>query len=254
MTDRLTLPIFEIVNVFCDVAPTLVLSIVKEVTDTLITGADEGGVATPLPASATEDGLPTALWAIDIEAVLSPAEVGANVTVIVTLCPAASVAVAGETVNCKASGPPTVISVTDMPVLPGFEIVNVFWEVEPTLVLSNVSEEAERVMPGLLVSITDDWGIKFFNPSGTRIDRPVSTTSVIPEKSFDVSNPNTPIAPRAVVFPPIKAPPKVIVVSLIPGGIAMAPENDPSTLAPVSVNFFGSKVKVTVKDVALVSS
>lgn len=60
-TDKLALPVLLIVNVFCDVAPTFVLSIASEVVERLIAGAGEGGVAVPLPVSETDDGLPDAL-------------------------------------------------------------------------------------------------------------------------------------------------------------------------------------------------
>jgi len=61
VTDSAALPVLLIVNVFCDVDPTFVLSIASEVTDTLTTGAGGGGAAVPLPVNATDDGLPDAL-------------------------------------------------------------------------------------------------------------------------------------------------------------------------------------------------
>ena len=148
LTVRFPPPLLLIVNVFCDVDPTFVLSIASEMVDRLMTGADGGGAATPLPASATEDGLPVALWAIDKEAPLSPAEVGVNVTVIVWLPLAETVAVVGDTANIDASVPLTVIPVTFNVALPVLLIVNVFCDVDPTVVLSIASEVVESEIAG----------------------------------------------------------------------------------------------------------
>ena len=59
--ERLALPVLLIVNVFCDEAPTLVLSITREVADRLIAGAGGGCAAVPLPVSWIRVGLPGAL-------------------------------------------------------------------------------------------------------------------------------------------------------------------------------------------------
>ena len=91
-------------------------------------------------------GLPEALCAMDREADLAPAEVGANVTVKVWLPETAMVAVVGLTVNCVASVPDTVMPVIDRLALPGLVIVKVFCEVAPTFVLSIASEVAEGTL------------------------------------------------------------------------------------------------------------
>ena len=61
VTDRLALPVLLIVNVFCEVDPTSVLSIAREVIGRRIVGAGDGGAAVPLPVNETDDGLPDAL-------------------------------------------------------------------------------------------------------------------------------------------------------------------------------------------------
>ncbi len=104
--------------------------------------------ALPTPVRATVAGLPVALCAMDSEADFAPAEVGANVTVTFALSPDATVAVAGEAVNCDESAPVTLIPVTDRLAVPVFRIVTVFWEVAPTVVLSNVSDVADRLIGG----------------------------------------------------------------------------------------------------------
>jgi hypothetical protein len=82
------------------------------------------------------------------EAVLGPAEVGANVTVTVRGV-VVIVAVVGDTVNCEASGPPAVMLVMERVPVPVFEIVNVLKDVAPWTVLSIVSEVADRLIAGL---------------------------------------------------------------------------------------------------------
>ncbi|OGG43599.1 MAG: hypothetical protein A3F84_24065 [Candidatus Handelsmanbacteria bacterium RIFCSPLOWO2_12_FULL_64_10] len=141
---RAALPVFPTVKVFWEEDPTVVLSIVREVTEMLITGV---GAVVPLPVKATEEGLPAALWAIDSEADLAPAEVGANVTV--TVCagpPALTVKVVGLTVNCEASVPETVMPVTLRTELPVLETVKVAVPEDPTFVLSIAREITDSLI------------------------------------------------------------------------------------------------------------
>ena len=76
--ERLALPVFKIVKVFWDEAPTCVLSSFSAVADRLMAGPDG---ETPVPVSATAEGLPVALWATDKEADLAPTDEGVKVTV-----------------------------------------------------------------------------------------------------------------------------------------------------------------------------
>jgi hypothetical protein len=62
------------------------------------------------------------------------------------------VAVAGDKVNCEASIPPIVIPVIDRLPLPVFAIVNTFRENLPTFVVSNFSDEVDRLIDGLRVA------------------------------------------------------------------------------------------------------
>jgi len=79
-----------------------------------------------------------------------PAEVGANVTV--TVCaaaPALTVNVVGLTVNIVVSAVPTrAMEKTISAALPVFPTVNVFWDEDPTAVLSIASDVTDRLMPG----------------------------------------------------------------------------------------------------------
>ena len=121
VTDKMPSPVLLIVNVFCDVDPTFVLSIARDVIDRLIDGRP-----TPVPLRATDEGLPAALWATDKEADFDPADEGVNVTVIVWLPPAAIVAVLGDTLNCEVSVPVAVMPEMERVALPVLLIVNVF--------------------------------------------------------------------------------------------------------------------------------
>jgi hypothetical protein len=95
------------------------------------------------------DGLPVALWAIDSEAVLAPAEVGANVTV--TVCaeaPALTVNEAGLTVNWDVSTPVFVMDETVSAAVPVLETVKVCVPDEPTLTFPKESEVEDSEMTG----------------------------------------------------------------------------------------------------------
>ena len=132
-----------IVNVFCDVDPTFVLSKASDVTDGLICG-------TPIafPLNEIDDGLPDALWAMDSVAVFAPADDAVNVTVTVcAVAPAFTVNVAGLTVNREASVPPTVIPVTLNAALPVFPTVNVAVAEEFRFALSD-SDVVDKEMAG----------------------------------------------------------------------------------------------------------
>jgi hypothetical protein len=83
---------------------------------------------------------------MDKEADFGPAEVGENVTVNDLLTPAAIVVSVGDTRNCEASVPVTMMPEMDRLPLPGFEIVKVFCEVPPTAVLSIANEVADRLI------------------------------------------------------------------------------------------------------------
>ena len=56
-------------------------------------------MATPTPLNVTANGLSDALRTMNRVADFVPAEVGVNITVTVRLCPAATVAVVGDTLN-----------------------------------------------------------------------------------------------------------------------------------------------------------
>ena len=142
-TVRSPVPVLLIVNVFWDEEPTSVPSIASDVTDT-----PAAGTPTPVPLRVTADGLPDALCAIDSEAAFAPTDVGVNVTVIVSLPPDATVAATGDTVNCDASVPPTVIPDTVRSPVPVLSIVNVFWDEDPTLVASIVSDDTDMPATG----------------------------------------------------------------------------------------------------------
>ncbi|OGG45372.1 MAG: hypothetical protein A3F84_27075 [Candidatus Handelsmanbacteria bacterium RIFCSPLOWO2_12_FULL_64_10] len=104
--------------------------------------------AIPAPLSATVAGLPAALWATDREADFGPTDDGVNVTVIVRLFPAATVAVVGDTLNWSASVPVTVMPAIDKTPSPVLLTVNDFLDVASTFVLSIVREMADRLMDG----------------------------------------------------------------------------------------------------------
>ncbi|OGG45998.1 MAG: hypothetical protein A3F84_23905 [Candidatus Handelsmanbacteria bacterium RIFCSPLOWO2_12_FULL_64_10] len=85
-----------------------------------------GPTCFPIPLRSTVAGLPAALCATDREADFGPSDAGANVTVIVLLSPGGIAAAVGETINCEASAPFTVIPAIESVSPPLFEIVNAF--------------------------------------------------------------------------------------------------------------------------------
>ena len=106
---------------------------------TVAVGLAGGGVGTidlPAPLIDTAVEPPAALWVKVSKADLDPVEVGENVTV--TFCddPGTITTLDGATENCKASAPPTAMPVTDKLAPPVLEIVKIFWDDEPTRVLS----------------------------------------------------------------------------------------------------------------------
>jgi hypothetical protein len=86
---------------------------------------------------------------IDREADLEPAAEGLNVTVIVWLCPAAIVAVVGDTLNCEPSVPVTVMPDIVNAALPVLEIVNVAVPETPTFTLPAEREVVDSEMAGV---------------------------------------------------------------------------------------------------------
>lgn len=82
------------------------------------------------------------------DADLTPAIVGKKVEVMVWLAPAPKVAVVGDTVNLEASGPPTVMPVTDKLALPEFVMANVSALFPLTSTLSKFIVLADKLMPG----------------------------------------------------------------------------------------------------------
>ena len=109
-----------------------------------------GGGSIPSPVTEIGDGLLDALCSMDRAADLVPADVGVKVTVTVCSDPlAAMVRVVGETVNCEASVPVTVIPVTDSGAVPGLLMVNVFCDVVSAVVLSIASAVTDSAITGM---------------------------------------------------------------------------------------------------------
>jgi hypothetical protein len=151
--ERLALPVLLTVNVFCDVAPTPVLSIARDAADRLTAGAGGGGCAVPLPVRVREDGLPAALWATDSVADFVPAEVGANVTVTVWGDPPALIVkLAGLTLNCAPSVPPTVTDEAVSPAAPVLDTVKVNDLVCPTCTSPKLREAVETDRAGAVAT------------------------------------------------------------------------------------------------------
>ena len=80
VTDNAASPVFVMANVFVEVLPTTVESIVRDVGEMLIAGAGGGGAVLPTPLSVTAVGLPVALCVMDNAADLVPTDVGEKVT------------------------------------------------------------------------------------------------------------------------------------------------------------------------------
>ena len=109
-----------------------------------------GGGSIPSPVTEIGDGLLDALCSMDRAADLVPADVGVKVTVTVCSDPlAAMVRVVGETVNCEASVPVTVIPVTDSVAVPVLLMVNVFCDVAPIVAGSIVKDVDDTRITGV---------------------------------------------------------------------------------------------------------
>jgi len=148
--DRVAPPLFDIVNDFCDEAPTFMLSKAKDEGDRSIVGPEGGGrvVCVAVPDRDIEDGLPTALWVIVRVPDLGPGAVGEKVTVIFRLSPGFMLRVGGtigETLNwSEFLDSPEMINVA----VPVFLTQIIFCKLSPTFVLSKTKDEGDRLIAG----------------------------------------------------------------------------------------------------------
>ena len=141
-TTRLAVPVLDTDTVFCENEPTRVESIVKTtgLTEMLGVGTGGGGVVDrPTPLKFTVCGVPAALWLNTSEADLVPAESGAKVTMKIWLEPAAMLAEVGRTEKRGAWVPLTITEETFNATIPELVTVKIFWEIDPTLVVSITS-------------------------------------------------------------------------------------------------------------------